>query len=83
MAYYKVCHHCGAHLDSNEVCDCRKSRMREAYDLLVRLTDEQLDRIIQAWEKDTALDAANTESGVVEHGLAANVSASIITRSEN
>ncbi|MCI8827545.1 MAG: hypothetical protein HFE98_01680 [Ruminiclostridium sp.] len=23
MSYFKVCPHCGAHLDPGEVCDCR------------------------------------------------------------
>lgn len=66
MAYYKVCPHCGAHLDLGEVCDCREALMEKAYDLLVKLSDEQLDRIMQTWEKDTALGAANTKSGKVE-----------------
>lgn len=47
MAYYKVCPHCGAHLDPGEVCDCQ---MGKAYDLLLKLSDEQLDRIMQEWE---------------------------------
>lgn len=24
--YYKVCEHCGAHLDPGEKCDCRKHK---------------------------------------------------------
>ena len=24
MSYFKVCPHCGAHLDPGEVCDCQK-----------------------------------------------------------
>lgn len=50
MAYYKVCPHCGTRLDLGEVCDCRKDRMRQAYDLILKMSDEQLDRIIQEWE---------------------------------
>ena len=23
MSYYRICPHCGAHLDPGEVCDCR------------------------------------------------------------
>ena len=23
MSYYRICRHCGAHLDPGEVCDCR------------------------------------------------------------
>lgn len=66
MSYYKVCPHCGAHLDPGEVCDCRETLLSEAYNILVRLNDEQLDRVLQEWEKDTALGAANTKSGKVE-----------------
>lgn len=66
MACYRICPYCRAHLDFGEICDCRKARLDRAYDLILRLTDEQLDRIMQEWEKDTALGAANTKSGKVE-----------------
>lgn len=26
MSYYKICPHCGAHLDPGEVCDCRETK---------------------------------------------------------
>lgn len=26
MAYYKICQDCGANLDPDEVCDCKKER---------------------------------------------------------
>lgn len=26
MSYFKVCPHCGAHLDPNETCDCRDKK---------------------------------------------------------
>ena len=82
MAYYKVCPHCGTRLDLGEVCDCRKDRMRQAYDLILKLSDEQLDRITQEWEKDTALGAANTEGGGVEQVMTGLNSTFIITGSE-
>lgn len=30
MSYYKVCPHCGAHLDPGEVCDCRNKEKAPA-----------------------------------------------------
>jgi hypothetical protein len=27
---YRVCEHCGAHLDANEKCDCRNPKQEEA-----------------------------------------------------
>jgi hypothetical protein len=37
MAYYRVCVYCGAHLDPQEICDCRKKSLVELCeeDLLV------------------------------------------------
>lgn len=70
---------CGAHLDPGEVCDCREGLLQQAYDLLVRLTPEQLDQLMEEWEKDTALGAANTKSGGVEQVVTGLNSTSIIT----
>lgn len=32
MSYYKICTHCGAHLDPGEVCDCIPPKDRAAVD---------------------------------------------------
>lgn len=79
MAYYKVCPYCGANLDPGEICDCRESLMQRAYDLLMRLTPAQLDRLMEEWEKEEAAQGAtNTPDGKTEQ-IDATVSASIIT----
>lgn len=30
MSYYKVCPHCGCHLDPGELCDCKKETAASA-----------------------------------------------------
>lgn len=80
MAYYKICPYCEARLDPGEKCDCRESLMQRAYDLLERLTPAQLDRLMEEWEKDTALGVGSTPDGKAEQGLTANVRTPIITK---
>lgn len=66
MNYFKTCIYCGAHLDPGETCDCKEGLLGRAYGLLLRLSDEQLDRIMRAWEREAAPGAENTEGGRVE-----------------
>jgi len=33
VSYYRVCPHCGAHLDPREVCDCGPSKSQSSGDL--------------------------------------------------
>lgn len=39
MAIYKICPHCGAHLDPGETCDCIAAR----YDALTKANRDRLD----------------------------------------
>ncbi len=63
MSYYRVCPYCGANLDPGERCDCRRSRMKTAYGLLMKLSDNQLDQLMTKWGKDTARSADDTTDG--------------------
>ncbi len=48
MSYYRVCPHCGAHLDPGEPCDCGPSNPQTSGDL---------------GKKGAAPSTANTEGG--------------------
>ena len=77
MSYFKICPHCGAHLDPGEKCDCIRSKY-------ARLTPENKRRIdafvLALVEKQKAAPgASNTQDGGAEHVDHA-VSASIITQ---
>ena len=39
MSIYKICPHCGAHLDPGELCDCIAAR----YDFLIPANRDRLD----------------------------------------
>lgn len=41
MAYYTVCHACGANLDPGEKCDCKKSKAQQYEFLKKHLETEQ------------------------------------------
>lgn len=92
MSYYRTCPHCGAHLDPGESCDCRADIRDQLIDEIMELTPEERSLLLKSWKvhqqhpeltteeciERAALGAANTKSGKVEHGLAANVSTSTI-----
>lgn len=64
MSYFKVCPHCGAHLDPGEACDCFRSKY-------ARLTPENKrkidDFVLVLVEKQRAAQgAANALDGKVE-----------------
>ena len=54
MPYYRTCPHCGSHIDPGEVCDCRGSIVDRMKELIMKLTPEQLDYVIERWEKEEA-----------------------------
>lgn len=63
MPYYRICPDCHAYLDFGELCDCRRQPNSQALDNS---------------QKESRPGAANTESGKMEIGLAANLSTSMI-----
>ncbi len=81
MSYYRVCPHCGAHLDVGEVCDCRGALLDEAHSLLLQLTPEQTEAVFAAAQKETAQGVGSTQGDGVEHVDHA-VSASIMNEME-
>ena len=54
MPYYRTCPHCESNLDPGEVCDCRGSIVEQLEELIMKLTPEQLDYVIERWEKEEA-----------------------------
>lgn len=75
MSYYKTCPYCGARLAPGEACECLEV---EAKLLIDHLTEEECAVVLEAYKKNTAPSAANTESGKVEKGLESSDSASIV-----
>lgn len=57
MGIYKICPHCGAHLDPGETCDCIAAR----YDLLTPANRDRLDAF--AMELIAAQRASSTHTG--------------------
>lgn len=55
MSYFKTCPRCGAHLDTNEVCDC------------LNVEAELLEAHVG--KKETPAGAANTDEGEAEQNL--------------
>ena len=43
--YYWTCPYCGANLDPNESCDCRKEQSSEDYKLVQKGGDENVQQI--------------------------------------
>lgn len=88
MSYYRICPHCGAHLDPGESCDCTISQVcAEARAVFPELFTGRTDREIvgeiagivrRAEVKEAPADAANTGEGGAEQNCQA-VSASSIT----
>ena len=64
MSYYRICPHCGAHLDSSEVCDCAWSRYSRLTEENKRKVNEAIDRLIE--KQKAPAGAANTDEGGVE-----------------
>ena len=54
MGIYKICPHCGAHLDPGEACDCIAAR----YDALTQANRERLDRFILELSAEQRASAA-------------------------
>ena len=77
MSYYKICPHCGAHLDPGEVCDCIPS----LYACLSPKDRAAVDaKITELRNKAKApASAANAGEGRVEKGLTDQISTSTIT----
>lgn len=75
MSKFKVCPHCGAHLDPGEVCDCLTHQVcteaRETFpEYFTGKTDREIvheiTEVLQRAER-AAPSAANTEDGKAEH----------------
>ena len=60
MSYYHTCPRCGANLDPGESCDCLEV---EAKLLINHLTEEECAAVLEAYKKNAAPSAANTEDG--------------------
>ena len=88
MSFYKICPHCGAHLDPGESCDCTLTQVcTEARAAFPERFTGRNDREIvseiagivrRAEMKEAPADAANTGEGGAEQNLT-TVSASSIT----
>lgn len=86
MSYFKACPHCGAHLDSGEVCDCTLTQVcaeaRETFpERFTGKTDREVVAEIASVVKRAAQGAANTRDGRAEQ-IERAVSASIINETE-
>ncbi len=91
MSYFKVCPHCGAHLDPGESCDCTLTQVcteaRAAFpERFTGRTDrqivEEIAAVVRSAEMKGALaSAANTGEGGAEQNLT-TVSASIVHKNE-
>ncbi|MCI8915611.1 MAG: hypothetical protein HFF26_02950 [Oscillospiraceae bacterium] len=44
MSYFKVCPHCGAHLDPNETCDCQD---KETAPSAVNTEDGKAEKVLE------------------------------------
>ena len=72
MSYFKACPHCGAHLDSGEVCDCTLTQVcaeaRETFpERFTGKTDREVVAEIASVVKRAAQGATNTQDGETEH----------------
>lgn len=65
MSYYKVCLHCGAHLDPGEACDCTL----RIYNRLTPENKRKVDAFALALveKRRAAQGATNTQDGKAEH----------------
>ena len=84
MSYYKTCPHCGANLDSGEVCDCLTHQVcaeaRETFpERFTGKTDREVVAEIASVVKRAAQGATNTQDGETEQ-IERAVSASNNTR---
>lgn len=92
MAYYKVCPHCGAHLDPGEACDCTEALRERLKAEILSLPEEESTLLFKAWKfyqqhpeltleecvEIAAQGATNTQGGKAEQ-IEEPVSASIVT----
>ena len=88
MSYYRVCPHCGAHLDPGESCACTLTQVcTEARAVFPELFTGRTDREIvseivgivrRAEMKEAPADAANTGEGGAEQNLTTVSTSSII-----
>lgn len=76
MSYYKICPHCGAHLDPGESCDCRPVPVSEDLRRILGMTQEECAAVLETIK--TAQSAANALDGAVEQNLDGTVSTSTI-----
>ncbi len=54
MSYYRTCSRCGAHLDPGEICNCREDLLKEAFNLLCRLDDIQIQYIMEGLKNEAS-----------------------------
>lgn len=90
MSYYRICPHCGAHLDPGEVCDCILTEVcneaRAVFpERFTGRTDRQIAQeiagvVLRAEKKKAPASAANAGEGGVEQNLPGTDSASHDTR---
>lgn len=67
MSYYKICPHCGAHLDPGESCDCRPVPVSEDLRRILGMTQEECAAVLETIK--TAQSAANALDGGVDKAL--------------
>ena len=86
MSYFKVCPHCGAHLDPGESCDCTLTQVcAEARATFPERFTGRTDReivneiagVVRRTEKEAPASASNAGEGRAEQSLTA-VSVSIV-----
>ena len=80
MAYYKICPHCGAHLDPGEVCDCIPSLYVGLSPEDRRTVDSKITELLN--KAKAPASAANAGGGRVEQNLPGTDSASIMNERE-
>ena len=67
MSYYKICPHCGAHLDPGEVCDCIGSLYASLSAGDKMKVDAKIAELLK--KQKAAQGAANALDGKVEQSL--------------
>ena len=67
MSYYKICPHCGAHLDPGESCDCIGSLYASLSAGDKMKVDAKIAELLK--KKKAPASAANADEGKVEKTL--------------
>lgn len=80
MSYYRICPHCGAHLDPGEVCDCIASLYACLSPEDRRAVDSQITELLN--KAKAPASATNAGEGRVEQNLPGTDSASIMNERE-